>query len=109
MWHAYTISKGCSPAIPPPIASENRHGCQGENRHPCNFWGSCPAGSNNDAAFSESSTSLVKHRSHKRPALMFDILFLITYEEQNIKKARKLGSFSLLITINIRHFFKFSR
>ena len=106
MWHAYTISKGCSPAIPPPIASENRHGCQGENGHPCNFWGSCPAGSNNDAAFSESSSSLVKHRSHKRPALMFASS---CYEEQNVKKARKLGSFSLLITINIRHFFSFLR
>ena len=52
--------KDAPPAIPPPIASEKS-----------TLGRSCTARSNDDAAPSESSSSLVKHRSQKRPDFMF--------------------------------------
>ena len=68
----YAILKGCYPCNTAThrfwkVDTE----LSGHNGHPCNFWRSCPDFSNNNAASSKSSSSLVKHRYQKRPTLLF--------------------------------------
>ena len=68
----YTISKGCSLCNTATIASEKpTQGCQGIMSTLVTSGDLVRPLSNNDAACYDSSSSLVKHPSQKRPAFMF--------------------------------------